>query len=91
MSGLSVFKKAVRIIEENRIRLTDDVENAWYFEIDEPNEPEGKIEISVRKNGGIRAPPCSCKYGIYQGMKGAMCRHQIACLLFLGKKVKEEQ
>lgn len=84
MSRLSVFYKAKKLVDNKKVKEIGIGNKAIYFQVEVGEE---FYRVSVEIEGGIRVLPCTCRYGTYKGIKGYMCSHQLACLLWLFNKI----
>lgn len=72
----SLFIKARRMIEENRVVVAEVTENSIHFSIDGEN-------VIFENRNGLRILPCTCKFSSLKSGKMLFCSHQIAAIAYL--------
>ena len=80
---LSIFRKAKKLLAEDKVKLVGTGSKAWYFQVTNRTET---YNVTIEFEEGIRILPCSCRHGTMKGIKNYHCSHQLACLIWLYQK-----
>lgn len=77
----AIYEKARQIVEEKRVRLTDETDKRMYLEV------EGQHDTYGVRMESDHTFACTCPYATLRGLpKGALCSHALAAMVFLAQE-----
>lgn len=73
-----VYVKALRLVDEGRVKIEDETDKAVYFSVDGET---GRWLVRLMRDNTFN---CTCTWGSLQGAShGAFCSHVLAAVLVL--------
>ena len=83
-----IFKKARKLLDENRISIVQQTANKVLFRVDS-NETH---YVVIKQNHAVTYE-CDCEFYLRKAREGrnVMCSHVLACLIFMFNQIKKEK